>query len=119
MSIEENKARIQRFFSEVVGQGNLETVDELIASNCRYFDAGIVRSTSISEFIDYLIEARLPFESINVKIDNIIAEGNHVAVRCSYHLMLEGEHSMVPVMADFRIEEGKIVDMWRTVAALS
>lgn len=33
--------------------------------------------------------------------------------------MLEGEHSIVPVMADFHIEGGKIVEMWRTVAARS
>ena len=117
MSIEDNKARVRRFFREVVGQGNLEAIDELLAASCRYFDAGSIRTTGISEFIDYLIQARKSFDSINVKIDNIIAEGNQVAVRCSYHLMLEGEHSVVPVMADFRIEDGKIVEMWRTVAA--
>jgi len=33
--------------------------------------------------------------------------------------MLEDEHSVVPVMADFRIKDGKIVEMWRTVAAIN
>ena len=115
--IEESKAQVRRFFREVVGQGNLETVDELVADSCRYFDAGSLRAKGIGEFTDYLIQARMPFDSIDVKIDSIIAEGNRVAVRCSYHLMLEGEHSVVPVMADFRFEGEKIVEMWRIVAA--
>ncbi len=117
MSIEDNKARIQRFFDEVVSQGDLEAVDDLLAASCRYFDAGTLRTTGCSEFIDYLIEARKPYDSITVEIDNIIAEGDQVAVRCSYHLMLEGEHSVVPVMAEFRIKDGKILEMWRAVAA--
>jgi len=117
MSIEENKAHVRRFFREVVGQGNLEVIDELLAASCRYFDAGSLRTKGISEFIDYLVHARKPIDSIHVKIDNMIAEGNRVAVRCSYHLILEGEHSVVSVMADFHIEEEKIVEMWRTVAA--
>jgi predicted SnoaL-like aldol condensation-catalyzing enzyme len=114
---EENKALVRRFFGEVVGQGNLEAVNELLAASCRYFDAGSLRTEGTGEFIDYLIQARKPFDSIDVKIDSIIAEGNRVAVRCSYHLMLEGEHSVVPVMADFYIEGEKILEMWRTVAA--
>ena len=116
MSIQDNKVHVQRFFEEVVSRGNQETVNELLATSCRYFDAGILKTTGCDEFNAYLIEARKPFDSINVEIDNIIAEGNVVAVRCSYHLMLEGEHSVVPVMAEFHIEEGKIVEMWRTVA---
>ncbi len=116
VSIQDNKVHVQRFFEEVVSRGNQETVNELLATSCRYFDAGILKTTGCDEFNVYLIEARKPFDSITVEIDNIIAEGNQVAVRCSYHLMLKGEHSVVPVMAEFRIEEGKIVEMWRTVA---
>ena len=117
MSIADNKSRVRRFFREVVSAGNLEAIDELLDASCRYFDAGSLRARGLNEFTEYLIQARRPFDSINVKIDNMIAEGSQVAVRCSYHLMLEGKHSVVPVMADFRFEEGKIVEMWRAVAA--
>lgn len=61
--------------------------------------------------------AREPFDSINVQVENLIAEGEQVAARFSYHLVLDGEPSVVPVMADFRFEQGKIVEMWRVVAA--
>jgi predicted SnoaL-like aldol condensation-catalyzing enzyme len=77
----------------------------------------LLKTIGCDEFNAYLAEARRPYDGINVEIDNIIAEGDQVAVRCSYHLMLEGEHTVVPVMADFRIKSGKIVEMWRTVAA--
>ena len=116
MSIEDNKTHVRRFFKEVVSDGNLEVIEDLLDARCRYFDAGILRTRGLTEFIDYVVQARKPFESINVEIENIVAEGNEVAIRCSYHLALEGEHSVAPVMAHFRIEEGKIVEMWRVVA---
>lgn len=84
MLIEENKAHVRRFFGKVVGQGNLEAVDELLTASCRYFDAGSLRTEGIGEFTDYLIQARKPFDSIDVKIDSIVVEGNRVAVRCSF-----------------------------------
>ena len=116
MSMEVNKALIQRFFAEVVSQGDQESVDELVADSCRYFDAGTLKTTGCVEFKAYLIEALKPIESLDMEIDNMVAEGNQVAVRCSYYVLLAGEHSCVPVMADFRIEEGKIVEMWRMIA---
>ena len=119
MLMEDNKAHVQRSFAEVVSQGNQETVNELLTDSCRYFDAGILRTTGCAEFNSYLLEARKPFDSIDVEIDNMIAEGDQVAVRCSYHLIFEGEHSVVPVMAEFRMEDGKIVEIWRTVATRS
>ena len=61
----------------------------------------------------------MPFDSIKIEIDNIIAEGNWVAVRYSYHSVLAGEIMVVPAMADFLIEDGKIVEMWRYIPARS
>ena len=116
---DDNKTVVMNFFKEVVGQGNLDVVNALLAPNCRYFDAGSIRTTNVPEFIDYLEKARLPFDSIDVEIDNIIAEGNRIAVRCLYHLVIAEEHSVVPVMADFLIKNGKIVEMWRCVPARS
>jgi predicted SnoaL-like aldol condensation-catalyzing enzyme len=118
-TIENNKTVVKHFFREVVGQGNLDFVHALLAPNCRYFDAGSIRTKNVPEFINYLKKARLPFDSIDVKIDNIIAEGNRVAVRCSYHLVIAGEQSVVMVMADFLLEDEKIIEMWRCVPASS
>ena len=117
MTTEDNITRVRRFFGEVVGGGNLEAIEELLDTGCRYFDAGSLRTSGSSEFTVYLIEARKSFDSIDVEIENIIADGNKVAVRCSHRLVLEGEQSVVPVMADFLFEEGKIIEMWRCVAA--
>jgi predicted SnoaL-like aldol condensation-catalyzing enzyme len=118
-TIENNKSMVEHFFRKVVGQGNINVVNALLAPNCRYFDAGRVKTTNVPEFIDYLKRARQPFDSIDVKIDNIIAEGNWVAVRYSYHSLISGEHFVVPAMADFLIEDGKIIEMWRYVPTRS
>ena len=114
---EMNKTVVRQLFKEVVSQGNVDVVDSLLAPNCRYFDAGSIKTTTIPEFIDYIKKARSPFDSIDVKIDNIIAEGNRVAVRCSYHLVIAGELSVKLVMVDFLLENGKIVEIWRCVPA--
>jgi predicted SnoaL-like aldol condensation-catalyzing enzyme len=116
---EENKSMVIDFFNEVVGQGNEDAVNSLLAPNCRYYDAGRVKTTNVQEFIDYLKKARMPFDSIKIEIDNIIAEGNRVAVRYSYHSVLSGELIMVPAMAEFLIEDTKIVEMWRYIPAMS
>ena len=116
-AIESNKSMVRNFFKEVVGQGNINVVNALLAPDCRYFDAGRIKTTNVPEFIDYLKQARLPFDSIDVKIDNIIAEGNRVAVRYQYHSLISGEQSVVPAMADFLIKDGKIIEMWRYVPA--
>jgi predicted SnoaL-like aldol condensation-catalyzing enzyme len=116
---EDNKSMVIYFFDEVVDQGNQDAVKVLLAPNCKYYDAGKVKTTNVQEFIDYLVKARMPYDSIKVKIDNIIAEGNWVAVRYSYHSVLAGKHSVVPAMAEFLIEDGKIVEMWRYIPARS
>lgn len=116
---EYNKNIVKHFFNEVVGQGNIDVVRALLAPNCKYYDAGSIKTTNIPEFIDYLEKARQPFDSIDVKIDNIIAEGNRIAVRYLYHSVLNGEPIIVPAMAEFLIEDGKIVEMWRYIPARS
>ncbi len=117
--LEENKSKIIYFFNEVVGQGNENSVNAILASNCRYYDAGKVKTTNIQEFIDYLKKSRMPFESIKIEIDNLVAEGNWVAVRYTYFSVLGGELIVVPAMADFLIEDGKIVEVWRYIPTSS
>lgn len=116
---EENKSKVIYFFKEVVGEGNENSAKAILASNCRYYDAGKVKTTNIEEFTDYLKKARMPFESIKIVIDNIVAEGNWVAVRYQYFSVLEGELIVVPAMADFLIEDGRIVEIWRYIPANS
>ena len=114
-NLEENKNKVIYFFNEVVGQGNETAINELLAPDCKYYDAGKVKTTNIQEFIVYLKKARMPFESIKIEIDNLVAEGDWVAVRYSYFSVLGGELIIVPAMADFLIEDGKIVEMWRYI----
>jgi len=116
---EVNKDMVIYFFNEVVGLGNEDAVKEILAPNCKYYDAGRVKTTNVQEFIDYLKKAREPFESIKIEIDNIIAEGNWVAVRYTYNSVLSGELLVIPAMADFLIEDEQISEMWRYIPARS
>ena len=49
---EDNKRKVIYFFDEVVGQGNKDAVNALLAPNCRYYDAGKVKTTNVSVLRD-------------------------------------------------------------------
>jgi predicted ester cyclase len=112
MSLEENKAIVRRFLTEVFNHRNLTAIDQLVAptalDHCK-------QSLTL-----WLILAALP--DFHISIKTMIAEGDEVAVIST----LSGTHqgalmgiapSNKPVSiikADiFRVSNGKIVEIWQ------
>ena len=119
MSIEVHKAIVRRFFREALAGGRMETLHEILDPHCSYVDGGELRFTSRDDFVGYVIEAREPFTRTDVVIDDLIAEGDRVAVRCVYHLMADGARSALSVMGFFQFREGRIVGIWRNVVTVA
>jgi steroid delta-isomerase-like uncharacterized protein len=121
---EKNKALLQRWFDEVWNHGRGEAIEEMFAED------GIAHG--LSEDVDHPITGpvgyrpfyetfRGAFPDIEVVIEDMIAEGDKVAARCSVRGKHGGDHlgiaaSQSPV--DFtgitivRIRDGKIVEAW-------
>lgn len=118
MSIEVHKAIVRRFFGEALESGRMETLHEILDPHCIYVDGGELRFTSRDDLVGYVLEARERFTRTDVVIDDLIAEGDKVAVRCEYHLMAEGVPSTLSVMGFFQLREGRIVGIWRTLVAV-
>jgi len=125
-TLDANKALLQRWFDEVWNQRRSETIDEL-------FDAGGV-AHGLSDDPENPIKGPAGFKpfhatfcgafpNIQVNVEDMIAEGDKVAARCSVSGQHQGDHlgvaaSNAPIlfhgMAIVRNEKGKIVEAWNT-----
>ena len=116
MTSEMHKTIVQRFFFQVLRDGKMEALEEIMTPDCSYTDGGTLKYTNRNDFTDYVREARKPYTQIKITIHDTIAEGDRVAVRCTYHLETELIRHTVPVMGIFRFQQNKIVEIWRNIA---
>ncbi len=121
---EENKALVQRWFDEVWNKGRASAIDEM-------FDQyGIAHGLSDDAgkplcgpggFKPFHEQFRGAFPNILVTVEEMIAEGDLVAARCSVRGKHTGDHlgfaaSDSPIaftgITIVRIKDGKIVEAW-------
>jgi predicted ester cyclase len=91
---EENKAIVQRWFEEVWNQGREETITELFDPNGR--SMGFPEPQSIiqgpEEFKKNVRLFRGAFPDVHVVVDEVLAEGDRVAVRWTVTMTHLGDH---------------------------
>jgi len=117
---EENKRIARRILEEVVEQGNLDAVDELYTEDA-------VEHTPVGDFSGRetirggFEMTRRAFSDYTVSVDDIIAEGDTVAVRLTERGTHDGEFMGIEAtgkefehqtMAFLRLEEGKVAEWW-------
>lgn len=123
---EENKALLQRWFEEVWNKGNAAAIGEMLADDVVIHglsDATGAPITNITEFRAYHSQLRGAFPDIVVHVDDMIAEGDKVAARCSVQGNHQGELLGIAAtnagvdfkgMGFVRISNGKFVEVWNT-----
>jgi steroid delta-isomerase-like uncharacterized protein len=120
MALDENKALVRRFVAEIFVQGRKEAVDELLADD---FVSHTWRSTgdgkgdlrrAIDRLSTVLADARFT-------VEDLVAEGDRVAVRLTAEATQVGEFLGVPPSGRrysigeihvFRIRDGKVAEHW-------
>jgi SnoaL-like domain len=108
VGIEENKAVVRRFTSEVLAGGNLDRLDELVAPDFQALDIG---GGGIDGFKAAMTAARAVVSEFGDDIDELVAEGDVVVARCSYRLTLpDGSPAMARGFSFYRLAGGKIVE---------
>lgn len=125
----ENKALIRRWFEEVWNQGRQELIDQLRAP-----DAGMVglgegstRSEGPAPFKIFYSRMRSALPDMRVEVEDILAEGDRVAVRLSilgthtgngFNSIPTGRKVQFTCITIARIADGRIAEAWNNLDQL-
>ena len=123
MSSDENKGTVRRVVEELYNRGNEGIARELYAPNYVHHDLSMPGQAGLGldEFLGILRNFRSSFPDMNVKIEDLISDGDRVVERwtCtgtnlgSWHDVPPTHKSInVEGIRIFRIESGKIAEAW-------
>jgi predicted SnoaL-like aldol condensation-catalyzing enzyme len=117
-----NKTLVRRFFETVLSAGELTALDELIATDYVGHDPNLPPLPPGPEGVSlFTLGARVAFPDQRVTIQDLLAEGDRVAVRFTLEgthrgdlldLPPTGRHVSVQGVALYRIAGGKIAEGW-------
>jgi predicted ester cyclase len=119
MSVEKNKANTRRLSEEVFSKGNLAIIPELIAPNYVFHTTPEYKGLEgVKQFITAM---RTAFPDYRETINNMVAEGDMVAVFYTLQGTFKGEYGgiaptgkkfSIPSAILSRFEGGKQVEAW-------
>lgn len=117
---EENKAIIHLLFEEALQRGNLELIETIFSPD--FIDHSTPDQLPGHAGVkNYFLELRRGFPDLQVTLEDVIAEGDRVAVRTTWHGTHLGTYEGVPpagkratrsLIQIFRFENGLIVEEW-------
>ncbi|MBK8270354.1 MAG: ester cyclase [Planctomycetes bacterium] len=126
---EANKAIVRRFYEEVMSQGNMNLLDEIMASDFKDHGETLFGSPQGRDTLKQGITAsRAVFGDLHVQLHDVIADGEMVGVRGTMRCTHQGEFLGVSPsgnelswngLALFRIVDGKITERWFNSDSLS
>ena len=122
---EENKAVVRRWFEEVWNQGREATIDELFPAEGVAHGLGDSESDvhGPTEFKHFAANIRGSIPNTRIRVEDILSEGDRVAVR----VILEGTHTgqglgvpptgrrvSIQGIIVLRMVDGQIVEAWNS-----
>jgi len=121
MSVEENKTIVRRFFEEIWNQGNLDVADEILDTSFVNHDPYNPDVRNLESYKQLVSTVHTIFPALHVTIDDIIAEGDKVAVRYTntgahksefMGISPTGKQVTVTEMRICHFASGKMVESW-------
>jgi len=120
---EENKAVVRRWFEEVWNQGRDATVDELFAAEGVAHGLGESEADvhGPAEFKPFAANLRASLPDLRIRVEDILTEGDRVAVRIALAGTHTGDGLGVPASGNsvaiqgiviLRLANGQIVEAW-------
>lgn len=121
MSAEQNKTLVRRFVDEVQSRGNIDAIDELCAPEFVNHSAppGVPSNCEGTKQVTAVF--RRAFPDSYFTIEDMIAEGDKVATRKTFHGTHQGEFMGIPPTGQqvsiglidiVRIMDGRVVEHW-------
>lgn len=120
MSIEENKMIVRRFFEVGPSKGDLNAANELLAPGFS-LHVPLPCSPGIQGIDEVISACRAAFEDLHVTVEDMVAEEDRVAARFTARGIHNGPFMGLPPtgkaitmtgMEIFRLESGKIAELW-------
>jgi len=119
VTVEQNKAIVRRFIQQIFVEGRTEAVDELVAED---FTAHTWGNAEGRDGLKAAMErVSKGLAEVALTIDDLIAEGDCVAVRVTAHAKQVGEFMRLPPSGKsytigeihiFRLRDGKVIEHW-------
>ncbi|MEX2465846.1 MAG: ester cyclase [Gemmatimonadota bacterium] len=112
---------VERIFGDGWSRGDVTVFSETVADTVRFDYAGDVRVVTREELTSAVIRWRKAFPDLTMAVDDVVVEGDRVAVRATLSGTHEapwlgvdatGEHVEMAVMMFLRFEEGRMVELW-------
>lgn len=120
MSTEENKEVVRRVFEEVMNQGNLKSVDELVADDYTLADPpGLPPGREGLRALAGMYRSGAP--DLHMTVEDVVAEGDQAVARWVATGTLTGEMMGMPptgqkvtfrAISWFRLKDGRIAEEW-------
>jgi steroid delta-isomerase-like uncharacterized protein len=126
MGAEDARALVRRFIEEVFGRGNVAAIDELVAPDFvshtfGFTEDGPAKLKAATERVHATLS------DVRFTVEDVVAEGDRVAVRLTASATPTGEFMGVPAagkrytigeMHFFRVREGRVAEHWHQHDAL-
>ena len=126
---EANKAIVRRFYEEVMSQGNVDLLDEIMAPDFADHGETLFGSPQGRDTLKQDITASRPvLGDLHVQLHDLIADGEMVGVRGTMRCTHQGTFLGVAAsgneltwngLALFRVVDGKITERWFNSDSLS
>jgi predicted ester cyclase len=102
-SLEQNKAVVRRFMTEVLQGGNLDVVDQVLDPSYVNTSMGNVDRTGFKAMLGALKSAGMTFD-----VKDLVAEGDSVVARFTVAVTQSGQKTTAMGLAYYRVVNGKI-----------
>jgi predicted SnoaL-like aldol condensation-catalyzing enzyme len=110
MSIEQNKAVVRRFIEEVLNNQDLALADELLAPD--YVNHLAPGGREGFKQFNTMLRSALPDLKVHVSMEHMVAEGDYVVARITFHVTNAGKEATGSDLSEYRLADGKIVEDW-------
>jgi predicted ester cyclase len=121
VSAQDNKSLVRRFVDEVQSAGNIDLIDEICSPKFVNHSAPPGLPTDCEGIKIATVMFRRAFPDSYFTVEDMMAEGDKVATRKTFHGTHEGEFMGIPpsgrsvsmsLMDIVRITEGRVVEHW-------
>ena len=118
---EENKALVRRFVDEVQSQGNIDAIDKFCAPEFVNHSAPLGMPSDCEGVKHVTTMFRQAFPDSYFTIEDMVAEGDKVATRKTFHGTHQGEFMSIPptgkqvsigLIDIVRVAGGQVVEHW-------